>query len=697
MKTFKSVIETLASAVSRTPEETRQIADVQNARAKYFLFFLVFGTLMALYAPIFGEHFRGWVNFRPEVPISPMQWRALYGNYSACGNMPGNDENCPADPENPMLWSSYFLRLEASHLERINSRRFKDYWVGAVIPAGVMQQARVKGASELLLGTIDSSYRIFLDGEFVTGSTRVRDTNPILINVPPAKLFSGHPLYIAIQIIYDSDVTMPDILNSDGGGEGFVTHANANVYRNFMAFWEKVRPFSLLLSYAVFASLFLFFWTSSKVKQEYFYMAMFALVAAFYQARKMDILVAAFSTDTNVLLEYVIRFYVAAFGMFLGMAFSRTRSLSFSIGVPVALAAPFVLYLSAPNMRFELYEFSRMWLTPLLFLLGALPCFLQAYFLKLQSTEGTHLPIRARRLTLFGVGLFSLSAFYFAVSRDFIASGLPMFWDGSEHFIFMVLMGSIALTEYRTQEFLVSKAPVSEYHRRPILPERLEGAILMADLKDSEAFYRYRAVHSQAANLVTGWRNQFYDAVYKNGGIIVNKKGDELIAFFDRDKSPLPLVSALKTTMEVFTISEALEAEHRRQHMLPPGATGFYFRAALTFGEIRPVWENVAGNREAYWEEAGNTAPFVEASRLMEIERQVTTEVPTTQLLVRDAVADLILGQERRIGSWFTQRDKSFADKHGTEYRVAIFRPKTTREAAKQEVASETSPKRKAA
>ena len=40
-----------------------------------------------------------------------------------------------------------------------------------------------------------------------------------------------------------------------------------------------------------------FFWMSSKVKQEYFYMAMFALVAAFYQARKMDILVAAFSTE----------------------------------------------------------------------------------------------------------------------------------------------------------------------------------------------------------------------------------------------------------------------------------------------------------------------------------------------------------------------------------------------------------------
>ncbi len=693
MKTLTSLIERLATIASRTPEETRQIADVENARAKYFLFFLVFGTLTALYAPVFVEHFRAWVHFQPDVPFNPMQWRALYGNYSPCGNRPGNDENCPADPENPLLWDSYFLRVEASHLDRINLRRFKDYWIGAVIPVYTVELARQKGATELLLGSIASSYRIFLDGEFVSGSTRVRDTNPILLNVPAAKFYSGKALHIAIQIIYDVDVTMPDVLNADGGGEGFVTHANANTYRNFMAFWEKVRPFSLLLSYAVIASLFLFFWMSAKVKQEYFYMAMFALMAAFYQARKMDILVAAFSTDANVLFEYVIRFYVAAFGMFLGLAFSRTRSLFFSIGVPLALAAPFVLYLSAPNMRYELYELSRLWLTPLLFFTGAIPCFLQAYFLKLQSVEGTYLPVRARRLTLFGLGLFALSAFYFAVSRDLVASGLPMFWDGSEHFIFMVLMGSIALTEYHQQEFLVSKAPVSEYHRRPVLPERLSGAILVADLKDSEAFYRYRAIHAQAANLVTGWRNQFYDAVYKNGGIIINKKGDELVAFFDHDKSPLPLVSALKTTMEVFTISEALEAEYRRQHLLPPGATGFYFRSALILGEIRPVWEKVGNSREAYWEEAGNTTPFVEGSRLMEIERQITTTGPTTQLLVRDEIANLVLTQERRIGGWFTLRDQPYLDKHGTEYRVAIFRPKTTREAAQ----GETPPERKAA
>ncbi|MBI3556857.1 MAG: hypothetical protein HY074_11390, partial [Deltaproteobacteria bacterium] len=154
MKKVKRIIEILAHATSRTSEETRQIADVRNARAKYLLFFFIFGTLTALYAPIFAEHFRAWVNFAPNVPIPPMQWRALYGSYSPCGSMPGNDENCPADPENPLLWNSYFLRVDSSHLERLNKRRYKEYWLGTRIPANTLASARRQGATELLLGTI---------------------------------------------------------------------------------------------------------------------------------------------------------------------------------------------------------------------------------------------------------------------------------------------------------------------------------------------------------------------------------------------------------------------------------------------------------------------------------------------------------------------------------------------------------------
>lgn len=672
---LSALIERIAVATSRTHEETRRIADVQSAGAKFALFFVIFGTLAALYVPVFGDHFGSWLTFKPDVGLGADQWRVLYSSFPPCTNVTADDMNCPADPENPMLWESFFLRSDPKHFERVRARQLRDYWLGAVIDPDTLSRARTRNATQLLLGNIVSSYRIFIDGEFAFGSTRIRDTNPILIHLPLSKFTSGKPMYLAVQVIHDADVTLPDVLNSDAGGEGFVTNESANTYRNFMAFWEKVRPFSLLLAYAVIAGVFFFFWISSKVKQEYFYMSVFAIVGAFYQARKMDILLSSLSTDMNNFIEYVLRFYVASFGMFLGLAFSRTRRVYFSYGVPACMIAPVLLYLSVPNMRFELYQALRFWITPAFFFAGATVCFLQTLYLSINKQGGTRLPVRARRLGSFGIGLFALASFYFLQARDWLPFGVPMFWDGSEHFIFMIFMGLIALGEYKQQEFLVSKAPVSEYHRRPVLPERVSGAILVADLKDSEAFYRHRAIHSSADNPVTDWRNHFYDVVYKNNGIVINKKGDELVAFFDNEKSAAPLLNALRATEEIAIISKALESEFRRKKLMPPGATGFFFRAALTIGDIRPVWENFGGNREAYWEEAGNTTPFVEASRLMDIERQVKTDTPLTQLIVRDEMAEGVISQDRRMTSKFEIRAQVFKDKHGNEHKVAVFRP----------------------
>ncbi|MBI3542638.1 MAG: hypothetical protein HY075_05120 [Deltaproteobacteria bacterium] len=635
MRWLRTGITKLACALSRTPDETRSLTEVSSARARIALFAAIAGVFAVLYAPVLGRHFALWSSFHPAVELGPGLWKAVYTNFSNCSSVPGEDQNCPADPENPMLWHSPYERDDARHFGRVSARRYRDYWIGAEIPVGTLAEARVQNANQLLLGYIVGSYRIFLDGEFVLG-TRFgqRDTNPIILNVPPAKLRGGKPLFVAIHVIYDTDVAAPDVLNAETGGEGFVTSSGANAYRNYMAFWDKARPFSLMLTYSVIAGLFFFFWISSPIKQEYFYMAMFALVAAFYQARKLDLFSTALGSQANNLIEYVIRSYVAAFGMFLGLAFSRTRRLFFTIGLPLALGLPLVLFLGFPAARYELYQFNRLWFTPAAFLAGAAPCFLQGFHLRSQVAGGSsYLPVRARRLVLFGLGLLSLAAYYFCVPRDLVASSMPMFLDGLEHFVFMMLMGSIALREYHQQEFLVSKAPVSEYHRRPVLPERITGALLVADLKDSEALYRYRAVHAQA--------------------------------------------NALKTVVEITMISQAIEADYRRMQLLPPDSGGFFFRAALTLGDIRPVWENFAGNREAYWEEAGNTTPFVEASRLMDIERQVVvdSDTPCTQLVVREELTQLILRQERRLIGMFVQRDQPYADKHGAEYRVAIFHP----------------------
>ena len=71
-----------------------------------------------------------------------------------------------------------------------------------------------------------------------------------------------------------------------------------------------------------------------------------------------------------------------------------------------------------------------------------------------------------------------------------IGLGDHVIWSKIGHFIIIAYLGSIGLAEFRDQKLLIEKTPISPYHRLEHLPERLHGAILVIDLKNSEALLK---------------------------------------------------------------------------------------------------------------------------------------------------------------------------------------------------------------
>ncbi|MBI3558349.1 MAG: hypothetical protein HY074_18940 [Deltaproteobacteria bacterium] len=676
----------LALAMSRTTAETQMMTDKVSIRVKYVLAAGAFTSLCVLLIPVLVQRLASWSEATPNVILAPEAWHAFYSASPApCAIRAANDPNCVANAHNPILWKSKELRSDAGHADRVKARRNNEFWVGAVVPVQLLEAAKVQRANQLILGWITATYRIWLDGELVATGSRT-DSDPVVLSLPFYRLAEKRPLRVAVQIYHTEGTIFPDFFNGGRVGEGFATASRTAAYRNFIAFRSKARPLALFAANLMIACLFFLFWCSTQGKQEYFYVAMYAFVSAAFQARSTDIVFMTLDVPLVYALDVFLRFAEGSFGMFLGFAFARSRRGLFTYGLPLCLGLPFLLLAGNGDSvaRFSQMGLVGTWFVPFAHVLGALACFTQAHYLYLISKgtnkvsrrhrAGAYLPVRIQRLAVFGTGLAALAFLFWVQSHGITSPTSHAIWDRFGHFLVVVLLGTIVLTEYKEQALLIAKTPVSEYHRRPVMPARITGAVLVADLKASEAFFKI-AGSNDAENLVAVWRSHFYNIIIKNQGTVLFKRGDEVMGFFDNDKCATPLLAALTASDEMSRISRFLEMEFRRRDLFPLDAKGIHFRAAIATGSIRPTWESVGSQREPAWEAAGRTNPLLEANRLLDFEKQIANHDLETLLVMTEDAAKLILHSQPASQPHFAQRARTLRDKHGSIYSVAVYRP----------------------
>ncbi len=666
----------VARGIYRTPDESRLLRSRLGNSSRYFIALAMAGTLIVAFAAPILELASEWDTVAAVVPIPRSSWKVLLSAAkSPCPYDASSAPGCPANSGFSGLWNSALTRADLGHERRIQARASSEFWIGAEIPALDMRRAAAARANALMLGWFRSTFRIWLDGKLIASGDR-RTSEQTVLTIPMTRLLAPQPIQIAIQIVNDAGHPWPDLLTGDRPTLGLMTNEKAAAALTRRSFVDKVRPLGMVLTNFFVAAIFILAWLSAREKQEYFYMSLFGLACAASYLCFVDIVVTALPPHTLFALYIYTQFLKGAFTMFVGFAFSRVRPTAFRIGIPVAFALPAAIIAALPE-NVALFEFRGLlttWIVPAFCVVGAAACGLQAAHLQATGRSGSYLPVRIRRLGLFALGILAIGFLSWANGSVVISFTRHNYWFRFIDLALVFLLGLVVFSEYREHELQAGRTPVSEYHRRPVLPEKVAGAMLAADFKNSDPFYRHRAEQGRLDDPMAIWRAQFYGAVMRHGGLVLRRKGDEIAAFFDRDRCPDPAASALAAADDMARTSEMLDLEYRRQGLYPPGARGFHFRGSIVEGEIRPIWEQVGNIREPGWSEAGMVATFVRSSRLLELERQLGREATTVLVLAESLAVRLILARPE-LESKFAVRAQRLGDKHGNTYDVAAFFP----------------------
>ncbi len=650
----------LAALLRRTPAEARLLSTRRDAWSKGAFFLALLALVSGVWVVAFTEVLGRWQGLRPAVTIPAERWRAAYdGDDEGCAPDQARAP-CPAAPGVAALFDSPHPQRDQRHRERVLGRRGGTYWVGARVSVDTLQAAAEAGANQLVLGWVNASHRLWIDGELVLEGG-FSDTEPIIVGLSHGRLRQPRPLHVAVRIVDDAGASSPDL--HYGRGQGFMTRSDATAYRRQMFFWLAGRPMGLFAASLVFALAFFIFWSSARERLEYWYLALYALANAVMHLRKVDLVFLTLSRDAAMTLAASAHLLAGGFAMALGLAFARGRRKLLAWLVVGTAVAPALAVLLAPDREalLAVRVVAADWWVPLGHIAGALFCFVQAF--DLSGRRAGTFPVRRRRLVLFGAGLATVGALGLVEELDVID---VMTWHGAGHLALLLGLGALASLELHRERQLIQRTPVSKYHRGPELPEALDGALLVVDLKGSEALFREGARLGQAGALAEECLAVLCAAAIARGGTVLQTEGDAVTAFFAAGDHASPAGAALQAVREMDARLAELSRQLRERRLrgLPEALR---FRGGLSVGAIRPVWHQLGDTRAPGWSEVGASNAFVDAARLADLERAVEGE--GTRVVLAEALAAALPGEP------FARRDLRLTGKHGREYRVAVFEP----------------------
>lgn len=639
---------------------------------KYFLYTFFFGTALTFFSVLFSLDVQRWSKPNPSILIDPHTWHSFYSNAqgSECSPSSRLSKKCPAHPQNPSLWTSTDGRFKEN--DKLIRRPKKDFWIGTSIPPEKIAQAKSNLANQLILGWIYGSFEVWVNGDYIVAEKPIA-RDPTIVTLPLSYLQSTAPLKIAIQIHPDSELGTPDMLAAPWK-EGFATAEEVAAFKSEAGFWKRSRPFALFLLNFLISTLFFMFWYANKQKQEYFYLAVYGMICAIVQIRLMDIFRGAATALTTEVLDTFLHCAEAGFGLLLAFSFARSRKEIFRYGIPLFLFVPVPLQLARiyfKRMDFLLNMYLYKWVVPSAYFIGAFVCLLQAVYLYREKFTLLTKP-RIIRLVLFSLGMIAMGLLYMAQSHEWVSFLSKIIFSRFSHFAIVFLFGAMAMIEYKEERHLLEKSPVSRYHRMKKMPEKLSGALLAVDIKNSEKLFRLSAQSGEAGKIVETCLSHLWASVIACGGTVLQTDGDGLRAFFDKQENAAPALAALRATDLMEKNLMVFCSQLQDQGILEAG-TCVPFRAGISCGEIKPSWQEMQGMRVATWTETGSRNPFVESARMLEIERKISTPVEKSAVIVMDEYAHA-LDKGALAGSWLFER-RGVMGKHDHIYLVSAYLP----------------------
>jgi hypothetical protein len=658
----------LAEYLYRSPREASLIASRGFVIKSGLLLASLTAMALVLFVPPLGSIVKQWRSAVFAVPVARSTWRAYFGAGESCLR-DAREADCPVNPAFAG-WRDAPTKADTDYRSRVRSMGTKTFWLRADIGNDILKKAYDVGASVLYLGGIRADFSLWVDDVFYySNSSKVYQQ--IVIPIPPVRLVDGKPLPVVFRITDDIMHSHPDLL---GGlkGEGFMTPDDAATYSLVNEYDLRVPSLLFAVANFILSTIFFGLWIISPKRPEYFYVCLYSTANAFLSCLLVDTLVVALTPLGSARAYTIMLSFKAASTLLLSFAFARVRPALSAVVLFVAAALAGCLFFYFNATELILFSYGQIqWIIPITAALGALICLHQAIYLT--SVEGPRIwhEMRVKRLLAFSA---SFGAVFFVASAAIIFEPSSVKWNiyyRVSDLVLLYVVGAIVFSEYRDRERQLESAPGSEYHKRAVMPDRVAGAILTVDLKNSEPFYRSRAMAASDVQAIVQWRSHMNAAILRFSGCVIRNKGDEITVLFDELKVRQPAVAAMRAAKEISEASSRLETEFRLQGLLPKGVAGLKCRIAVVEGEIRPIFEKHEATLEPQWEEAGSSTPLLALARLLEMEKSVAGSEESTLVMFESLAA----ANEAPIatlngGGRTRQRCK---DKHGAEHELAVL------------------------
>ena len=572
---------------------------------------LLFG--LCLVVPQVEREFTRLNASEPTVPLNYEAWRDLYENpYSGLLENCITDPRCPANPESDLA-QTRGIRVGAERNERVPLLEGKVFWSIADIPAADVEKALAEKANGFLIGYLFGTYDIFIDGHRARHGDQKNARDLVSFQIASERYSPGRALRIAIRLTHDMGEPFPISLYRTGfhTAQQLETMARLNDWE-----WKTKTAAAAGFCFGL-GSLFLAFWLCSPRKRELGAFAAFAFLHATIQFSLHPVIWHNVGGYNWQQLNFIMSCYESVAILALGFSLARIRSSIAFFAFSLLFAAPWIVY--ALNLKSIEYFFLSISVSRVAnivaYAIAGLLCFSQARLVAREAIDELHDPGRIKKLRASWVMLAVMCAVHawgIVNSQDMRIYNVAL----------LALLAAMIVYDYQRQEILVRRAPMSKYHQRATLPERVACVMVALDLKRSEGLFRFGADRGLGGSFVHEIIERFYRKVTQAGGEVIQTEGDSMIFFLERGKGADSLATAIKVVRE---LERELKSEISKASSLHgaefPAEVGL--RAAIDEGEVKPVWQQLGGRQIPGWAQVGRSNVMLEVARLLDAETKV--------------------------------------------------------------------------
>lgn len=526
------------------------------------------------------------------------------------------------------LWEKKNYREMLAHSSKLDTMHGKTYWIGLDISAASAAEALQKQAFYFYIGYLYSNkWEVFIDDKIILTGGKEHIRKPVVLQLNSILREKKDGFKISIRIKHDMQEFYPDILFFTGFANELQNISLTNA-ENYDLLVTNSMAFGLNFALGLF---FLALWLCGVRKQELAAFAAFGLLQAYVQGAKLPLIPEYVGFLNMHRLNFISTFYEALTILWLGLSISRIRSFTVLTGLFVLLIAPWSIFLTqatANEIFYYIWKMSR-WSTPFSYWIAAFICFSQARLVSVQHRLDLVDSERVLKLHLSWIAL--------AVMGFLVWHGNAFYLDFRIYNSFLLLaLSAVVVHDYRKQELFIRKAPLSKYHQRAKLPEKVPCVLATIDLKSSESLYAFGSASGVGGEYVVEIISKFYRTITDKGGEVIQTEGDSITFFFDLEEFKNSFSMIISAVRE---LDQQLK-KHIQLSKLKLGNNypdQIRIRAAVDAGAIKPCWQHFEGRDVPSWEQTSNSNIFVDVARLLEAESKVGNKSKSSLIIKNNA------------------------------------------------------------